>query len=153
MSSDRKQLDLFRTVLAPVASPEDARETARAIRAYLPSDAIVHVAHVVEKGVGVPDKASVEQREAYAEAAYEAFLEPLRDTALVVTPQTLYGRNVAETILNEAREVGATALVFTPRSANRWLRLLSGDVTDSLVHDAHVPVVVLPRLQDRIVLD
>ena len=136
--------DLFETVVVPIADPDDARRTARAINPYLSADSVVIVTHVVPKGGGVPDKASVEQREEYAERAYEEFFDEFGSAVDEVTPLTLYGRNVAETIADGAIEAGATAIVFVPREASRWAKLLSGDVSERLISGSDVPVVALP---------
>jgi nucleotide-binding universal stress UspA family protein len=136
--------DLFETVLVPIADPEDAGRTARALRPHLDADSAVIVAHVVPKGDGVPDKAAVEQREAYAETAYEAFVAEFGDGVGEVTPLTLYGRDVAETLREGAAEADATAIAFVPRDANRWVRMFTGDVAYDLVTDSDVPVVSLP---------
>lgn len=136
--------DLFGTVMVPIADPEDARRTAHAVRSHLGTDSEIVVTHVVPKGEGVADKASVEQREEFAEEGYRAFLEVVEGNANSVTPWTLYGRDVAETILEGAAEIGATAIVFTPRGASRWMKLLTGSVTEELVSNTDVPVLVLP---------
>ena len=136
--------DLFKTVLVPIADPDDARRTARALKPHLNTDSAVIVTHVVPKGGGVPDKASVEQREEYAEAAYEGFRDEFGADVGELTPLTLYGRDVAETIADGAIEAGATAIAFVPREASRWAKLLSGDVSERLVMGSDVPVVALP---------
>ena len=135
--------DLLGTVLVPIADSEDAREAARAIETCLSADSEVIVAHVVPKGEGVPDKASVEQREEYAERAYEAFYDELPDGPSV-TPLTLYGRDVAETIVEGALEADATAIAYTPREMSRWAKLLTSDVSEGLRENGELPVVVLP---------
>jgi nucleotide-binding universal stress UspA family protein len=135
--------DLFATVFVPIADPDDAGETARSIAPYLEPDSELLVAHVVPKGGGVPDKASVEQREEYAEEAYETFREQLPE-AVSMTPVTLYGRDVGETIVEGAVEAGATAIVYTPRGVSRWVDLLTGSVSDDLLENGELPVVVLP---------
>ncbi len=136
--------DLFETVLVPVADPEDADETARAIEPYLAPGSEVVVAHVVPKGEGVPDKASVEQREAFAEEAYRAFIDEFPDAGPSVTPLTLYGRDVAETIVEGALEADAAAIAYTPREMSRWMELLTGSVSKGLTENGELPVVVLP---------
>lgn len=137
--------DIFGTVVVPIADPDDANETARLIRKYLHADSEIIVTHVVPKGGGVPDKASVEQREEFAERAYQAFLEEIGDDVSSITPLTLYGRNVGETIVEGAREADATAIVYTPRGVSRWVKLLTADVSDELLGNRSIPVVVLPR--------
>jgi nucleotide-binding universal stress UspA family protein len=139
--------NLFATVVVPIADPDDARETARAIRPYLDRDTELLVTHVVPKGGGVPDKASVEQREEFAEQAYQAFYDELSDEIASITPLTLYGRNVGETIVEGAREADATAIAYTPRGLSGWMKLLTGNVSEELLENGRLPVVVLPSEQ------
>lgn len=140
--------ELLETVLVPIADPADARETARAIAPYLTPDTELLVAHVVPKGEGVPDKAAVEQREAYAEEAYETFMAELPDD-VAMSPVTLYGRDVGETIVEGAREAGATAIAYTPRGLSGWMQFLTGSVADDILENGELPVLVLPELDDE----
>jgi nucleotide-binding universal stress UspA family protein len=136
---------LFRTVVVPIASPEDAEETARAVHRYATPDSEIIVTHVAEKGDGVADKAAVEQREQYAEEAYETFLDVFPEGWGTVRFVTLYGRNVAETIVEGAVEADASLIAFTPRGGSRWARLVTGDITRNLVENEQVPVISLPK--------
>lgn len=145
--------DIFETVYVPIADPEDAEATARAVHHYAHEDSEVIVCHVVEKAGGAPDKASVEQREQYAEEAYEIFQDVLPAGWGTVRFVTLYGRNVAETIIEGAEEAGATVIAFTPRGGSRWVRLVTGDVARNLIEHSEVPVISLPEQPERIVLD
>lgn len=145
--------DIFETVLVPIANPNDAEETARAVHHYAHEDSAIVVTHVVEKGDGVPDKAAVEQRERYAEEAYETFTEVFPNGWGNVRFVTLYGRNVAETIVDGANEVGATLIAFTPRGGSRWVRLVTGDIARSLITNNDIPVISLPRQPENIVLE
>jgi len=134
---------LLATVLVPIADPADARQTARAIAPYLTDDTELLVTHVVPKGEGVPDKASVEQREAYAEEAYATFMAELPDD-VAMSPLTLYGRDVGETIVAGALEADATAIAYTPRGMSRWTELLTGSVAKGLRENGRLPVLILP---------
>jgi nucleotide-binding universal stress UspA family protein len=145
--------DIFETVFVPIANPKDAEETARAIHRYSHNDSEIIVAHAIEKGEGVPDKASVEQREQYAEKAYNTFLEVFPDGWGTVRFVTLYGRNVAETIVEGAVDAEATVIAFTPRGGSRWKRLVTGDIARHLLENTEVPVISLPKQPKRIVLD
>lgn len=145
--------DIFETVYVPIADPEDAEATARALQHYAHEDAEIIVTHVVEKGEGVPDKASVEQREEYAEEAYETFLDVLPDEWGTVRFVTLYGRNVAETIVDAATDADATVIAFTPRGGSRWARLVTGDVARDLIENSEIPVISLPEPPSSIILD
>lgn len=145
--------DIFQTVYVPIANPEDAEATARAIHHYADEDSEVIVAHVVEKGGGAPDKASVEQREQYAEEAYETFQAVLPDGWGTVRFETLYGRDVAETIVDGATDAGATVIAFTPRGGSRWVRLVTGDIARDLIEGSEIPVISLPEQPTSIVLE
>lgn len=136
--------DLFERVLLPVASPDDATASARALQPRV-GDSVVAV-HVVEKAGGAVDKTSVEQREEEAAHIFEAIHAELDDHTTVETEIT-YGTDVAETIFDVADEVGATSIVFTPRGGSRWIQLLTGDVALDLITGTDRPVVVLPDQQ------
>jgi nucleotide-binding universal stress UspA family protein len=135
MSSD----DMLEHVLVPVATEADATETARALADYSP--ARITVTHVVEKGGGVPDKTPVEQSESIAAAAYDAVRQQFPDAE----EHTTYETDVVRGIFAAAGEVEATAIAFQPRGGNRLAKFLAGDLTQKLVTNAPVPVLVLPR--------
>ncbi|KTG08785.1 hypothetical protein AUR64_13235 [Haloprofundus marisrubri] len=143
---------VFDRVLVPIAGPHNAANTARVVYHFDPKDAEVVVVHVVEKGEGVPDKASVEQRRVFAEKAYGSFWEVFPDGGPTLQFRTLYGRNVGETIRRTAEEERATAIAFVPRAGNRWVRYLTGDVTAELLKRSEIPVIALPKEQKRIIL-
>lgn len=144
---------LFETVVVPIASPKDAEETARAIHHYANPDSEIIVTHVVEKAGGAPDKVSVEQREEYAEEAYETFLDVLPEKWGNVRFQTLYGRDVAATIIDGAEDAEATVIAFTPRGGSRWARLVTGDIARDLFENSDIPIISLPEQPTSIVLD
>jgi nucleotide-binding universal stress UspA family protein len=137
----------FARTVVPVAGPEDAATTATAA---LPRIAAAGgralVVYVVEKAGGAPDKASVEQREAVAEEAFDAVRDRASAADLDVEIETAirYGTDVAETIQTAAAEADATAIVFVPRAGSAWADLLTGGVRRDLVTDSDVPVIVLP---------
>jgi nucleotide-binding universal stress UspA family protein len=133
--------DLFRRVVLPVASVEDAEATVRSVGPYLDGESTVVAVHVVEKAGGAPDKASVEQREEYAAEIFEVVRENLDD----VETDLRFATDVVESIFEAAGDHDATAIVFTPRGGSRWLRLLTGDVTLDIVTETDRPVVVLPH--------
>lgn len=145
--------DLFETVFVPIANPEDAAATARAVQRYAHEASTVIVTHVVEKGEGVPDKASVEQRELFAEEAYERFLDVLPEGCGDIQFTTLYGRDVGQTVIDGANDDDATVIAFTPRGGSRWLRLVTGDVARSLIENSDIPVISLPEPPSSIVLE
>ena len=137
--------EIFQHVLVPVASPDDARTTFRKLVPYLESaNGGVLVVNVIEKAGGAPDKASVEQREQHAQESFTEVSDILEGTDIPLQTRILYGTDVAETIVQAANDEGASAIVFTPRGGNRWLKLLLGDVTSNLIAESDLPIVVLP---------
>ncbi|MFW5905648.1 MAG: universal stress protein, partial [archaeon] len=94
---------------------------------------------------GALDKASVEQREQDTVAIFDIVQDELAHTEIPLETRVLYGTDVAGTIIDAAREVDATAIMFTPRGGNRWVKLLTGDITHELVEDSDIPIVVLPE--------
>ena len=137
--------EIFQHVLVPVASPDDARTTLRTLVPYLErANGEIVVVNVIEKAGGAPDKASVEQLEQHARKIFAEVLEGLEGTDIPLETRILYGTDVAETIVEAANDEGASAIVFTPRGGNRWLKLLLGDVTSTLIAESDLPIVVLP---------
>lgn len=136
------------TVVLPIASPDDAETTCAAVLPRLESADHVVVVHVIEKAGGGIDKASVEQREQRAEELFNTVTERFDDAGVPVETRLLFGTDVTETILDAAADVDATAIMITPRSANRWIRLLSGDVALSLVTDTDRPLIVVPEAEE-----
>jgi len=136
---------LFERTVVPVASEEDAEATMDALLPYArEAGGTIIAVHVIEKAGGAPDRASVEQRERHGEAAFEALRAAVGDGAVDVETALRYGTDAGETIVEAAREEDASAIVFTPRGGSRWVKLLTGDVTMTLVEESDHPVVVLP---------
>jgi len=134
---------LLDRIIVPVANPDDAAATARAVRSYLDGTDDIVAVHVIEKAGGAPDKASVEQREQEATKIFAA----LRGHLPTAESEIRYGTDVAETIFEAASDNDATAIVFTPRGGSRWMRLLTGDVSLSLITETDRPVIVLPDVE------
>jgi len=136
--------DPFARVVIPIASVDDARKTARAVGHRIAGAKGTGIfVSVVEKAGGAPDKASVEQREQWAEEAFEVVRNEIDDSVAIETA-IHYGTDVAATIVRTAHQYDANAIAFTPRGGSRWVKLLTGDVTNSLVATSDLPVVVLP---------
>jgi nucleotide-binding universal stress UspA family protein len=106
----------------------------------------VRAIHVIEKGGGTIDKASVEQREEYAEEVFEA-VEATLPAEFDVETDVVFGTDVAQAVFDAADDFDATSIVITPRSGSRWIRLLTGDVALELVTESDRPVVVLPDVE------
>ena len=139
------RMALFDHLLVPVADDDDATTTANALVPHLGDVERVTVVHVVEKGGGVVDKAPLEKRRADGRqflATLESALATAAPTVPVETHVT-FGTDVADTIVETAADVGATAVAFRPRGGSRLARLLSGDTATRLVSDPEVTVVAL----------
>jgi len=137
---------VFRRILVPVASEPDARATATAVRPILTGDGGTGIfAYVVEKAGGAPDKASVEQRETYAQKLFDGVHAVLEGQDLSYETDVLYGTDIGEAIIEGAHAHQADGIAFTPRGGSRWLKLLTGDVTETLVSSSDLPVIVLPE--------
>ncbi len=139
-------MKLTETVVVPVASPEDATTTAEALVPHLGDvDRVVFV-HVVEKAGGAPDKASVEQREEYADGIFEAGREVLDEAGADVETddRVVFGTSIAGAVFDLCDEIDASSVALVPRKSNRLLDLLVGGRMDAFVQDNNVPVVVLP---------
>lgn len=134
--------DLLEHLLVPVADADDAATTARAVARYGP--ARVTVAHVVEKGEGVPDKTPVEQSEAVAAAAFDAFRETLPEAEEAVA----YRRDVVAAVVDLADDVDASAVGYCPRTESRLRRFLAGDKSLRLLTEADRPVIAFPDGDD-----
>jgi nucleotide-binding universal stress UspA family protein len=142
--------DLLDVVLVPVASESDAETTMDAVlpRVQAAGGSIIAV-HVIEKAGGAPDKASVEQREAYAEDIFDVVRAGCAESDVDCETDLRFATDVVEAIFESAHEHGVSAVAFTPRESNRWLDLLTGDRTRGMVKHADVPVVVFPETDDE----
>lgn len=142
--------NLLETVVLPVASESDATATfASATERIAAAGGRAIVVHVIEKAGGAPDKASVEQREEYAEEIFAAAREAFADTDVPVETRLAFGTDVAETIFEVAADEEASAIAFTPREGSRWIRLLTGDVALALTSESDLPVIVLPNHEEE----
>ena len=135
-------------VLVPIASEDDAEATASTIESHMDRGTAVFV-HVIEKAGGAPDKASVEQREEYAEKVFEVIRQKLENTEIEVEESVKYGTDVGDTIIKSAHDHRADSIAFTPRSGSKILKLLTGDITDTLVQNSDIPLVILPHERDE----
>ena len=139
-NDERDHRDLLRHVIVPVATADDALKTARALEPYDPER--VTALHVVEKGMGVPDKTPVEYSEELADESYAA----VREVFPHADEQTAYAKDVVAAIFEAAEEVDASAIAYRSRGGNRLMQFLSGDLSLKLVTRAERPVIALPRV-------
>ena len=133
--------DPFDRVLVPVANEVVAEQTAAVADDHLGDDTDVVVLHVVQDEDAFAD-ATDEEWTAFAEAAFDAFRAGYGGD---VETEIRHGTDIPETIFSTADDVGATAVTFVPRGGSRWRQITSGDVARTLVSDAELPVVALPR--------
>lgn len=136
-------MGLLHHVLVPVASEEDARETASALEPYLTDINRMTAVHVIEKGGGSIDKAPVEKRRTDAESLLAAFESAIGESADVDT-RIEFGTDVGDTIVETALEAGATAIAFRPRGGSGIVRMLTGNTAEDLVMEPALPVIALP---------
>jgi nucleotide-binding universal stress UspA family protein len=137
-------MSIFDRVVVPIASEEDARATATVLGSELGPASEVTVVHVVEDVEGAPDPTPASHLIEDAQEYFRVFQEALGRGEDTVSSEVRHEPDVAEAILDVAEQVDATAVAFTPRGGNRWIKLLAGDVTTSLVEKSTIPLVILP---------
>ena len=135
--------DLFTRILVPIASIDDAEETARAVRPHLEPNTTLIVTHVTEGTA--PDTRIKKGRDEFAGEIYETFSDILYRDDLQFEWVTLEGREVAEALVDAITMTGATLVAFTPRDIDSWRRTIAGDPGGQLIRDADVPVMVFPN--------
>ena len=141
---------LLRRVSVPIAHEKDASVTARALEEFLGGAGVtLHFIHVIEKAGGAPDKAPLEARQQQAKAIFEIVETHFAETDVEVRTELRYGTSVSDEIIAGAIEFDTTAIVFVPRDGSRIAKLLSGNLTQRLVSNDRIPVLVLPRSADE----
>ncbi|TKR25435.1 universal stress protein [Natronomonas salsuginis] len=133
---------LFDRILLPLADPDDAERTARAIRPYLDEETTLIITHVTQGEAAGTTVAM--GRDRFAEEIYETFIAVLGRQDLTIEWVTLEGRDVSEAIIDAIGTLEATLMAFTPRDLDTWSRTLAGDPGSRLVRDADIPVMVFP---------
>lgn len=132
-------------LVVPVANCSDAEQTVAALQPYVENNRCTVIAvHVLEKRKG-PDKASVEQRELAARDIFSTLRTGLEDSDITLVTELLYGSDIPGTIIEAAHDLDASAILFTPRGGSRWKKLLTGDITNHLLENSDLPVLVLPQ--------
>lgn len=138
--SSNESASILDRVVLPVVGSKNARRSAESLRTYQPEEVVL--VHVVEKSGGGVDSAPVQQREQAAQEAFEAGQSVL--TEQTVRTELRYGSDIPEMIFETAVDVEADAIAFVPRSGNRLVRFLTGDIAHSLITKTDRPVVALP---------
>jgi nucleotide-binding universal stress UspA family protein len=138
---------LFERPLIPVASEADARITRDAILPYLvDASSTVILVHVIKQSEGGIDPSPLDAQEEEAERLF-GIATGGRD-GLVIETQYAYGSNVAESILETARETDASVVAIAPRERSLFMRLLTGETTRPLMANSDVPVLSIPQAHD-----
>jgi nucleotide-binding universal stress UspA family protein len=140
---------LLQRVIVPIASESDAQKTCQSLLPRIEdSHGEVIFLHVIEKGGGAPDKASVEQMETRAEVLFDKAEAAASARGIPAERRLVYGTDVVETILEAAQNESASSVAFTPRAGNRLVRWLSGDTALRLVTESSIPVIVFPESEE-----
>ncbi|WP_336135125.1 universal stress protein [Natronomonas amylolytica] len=136
-------MSIMDRIVVPVATPEDAQETCRALEPHLDEVGVVVAVHVIEKAGGAIDKAPLEKRQEDAEEILGVVENRLGDDVAVST-RVVYDTDAVDGIFEAAEDADATSIVFVAREGGRFIRLLSGDTAARIVSEAPIPVVALP---------
>lgn len=133
---------LFERILLPLAGPDDADRTARALRSDVASGSTLIIAHVIQgDGAGTTVTTGQDQ---FAQATYETFVSIFDRSDVSLEWATLEGREISEALVDAVEIVNATLVVFTPREQDPQRRVLTGDPGSKLIRDASVPVMAVP---------
>ena len=134
--------ELFERILIPIAGPDDAEATARAVRPHLDSGTTLIVTHVTQ---GAAAETTIKTgRDEFAGATYERFFDILYRDDLRFEWVTLEAQEVAAGLVDAIGMTEATLVAFTPRDIDAWKRAITGDPAGRLIREADVPVMVFP---------
>lgn len=147
-TEERRSVDNRREVVVlPIASLTDAEVTCQTVLPYLPDGSRVVVVHVIRRHdhrTGQRDRALAESRETRARHVLTRAVERLEAASVPTDTRLVHAVDVVAAIDEVATAEAADAVVFTPRESSRWLKLLSGDLTDGLIRRSNRPVIVVP---------
>jgi nucleotide-binding universal stress UspA family protein len=87
---------------------------------------------------GRPGEVHVEEARAYL----EGIARRLRDRGVAVQTRVVVGRDVAETILAQARQQGSDVIALATHGRGGVQRLLFGSVADKVIRNTWIPVLV-----------
>jgi nucleotide-binding universal stress UspA family protein len=128
-------------LLLPIAEETDAEATCDAVRPYLGDHDEVIVVHVLESETETPSDAEQER----ADTIFEIAREQLAGAVDSLRTELEYGSDPIEEIIASAKALDASAIGFTPRPENRWIKMLSADGTNRLMAEGELPVVIFPH--------
>jgi nucleotide-binding universal stress UspA family protein len=103
----------------------------------------VVLVHVVKRSAGGVDPSPLDLQEEEAERLFDIATEG--HDGLVGETRYAYGSNVAESILETAREADASVVAIAPRERSLFMRLLTGETTRPLMANPDVPVLSIPQ--------
>jgi nucleotide-binding universal stress UspA family protein len=145
---------MYKIIMAPVdLSPMESPALSVATRLARQFDATLHLVRVVAppvviqtippmKAFEITEQALAEEHEA-CRKKLEALGARLEKEAGVRVQTTLKDGRVTQTLRDHAAEIGADVIVMTSHSRGGIERLSLGSVTDYLIRDTHIPVLVV----------
>jgi len=145
---------MYKNILAPVdLSPMENPAISVATRLARQFDATVHLVRVVAppviiepnpqmKAFEITEQALAEEHEA-CRKKLEALGAEVEKEAGVRVQTTLRDGRVTQTLRDHAAEIGADVIVMTSHSRGGLKRLNLGSVTDYLIRNTHIPVLVV----------
>jgi len=139
---------LLERPLVPVAGPDDAAATCRALFPRLSGDECPTFLHVIEQGTTAMDASTPDDRDLAAERMLDDVADRADRAGVDVDTEVRYATEVAGAVVDTAGDLDATAIVFVPRGGGGGLwSLLRGGVRTDLVTESDRPVVVLPEAE------
>jgi nucleotide-binding universal stress UspA family protein len=145
---------MYKNIMAPVdLSPMENPAISVATRLARQFDATVHLVRVVAppviiepnpqmKAFEITEQALAEEHEA-SRKKLETLGAELEKEAGVRVQTTLKDGRVTQTLRDYAAEIGADVIVMTSHSRGGLKRLNLGSVTDYLIRNTHIPVLVV----------
>jgi nucleotide-binding universal stress UspA family protein len=145
---------MYKVILAPVdVSPLESPALAAATRLAQRFGATLHLVRVLAppivgqtmppmKAFEITEQALAEEREA-SRQNLEALAADVERSGGVRAEATLKEGRVTQTLRDYAVEIGADIIVMSSHSRGGLQRLSLGSVTDYLIRDTHIPVLVV----------
>lgn len=145
---------MYKVIMAPVdISPVESPAIAVAARLARRFDATLHLVRVLAppivtqtvppmKAFEITEQALAEEREACRQKL-EALGAEVEGNSGVRVQTTLKDGRVTQTLRDHAAEIGADVIVMSSHSRGGFKRLNLGSVTDYLIRNTHIPVLVV----------